>query len=443
MSKRKLREFGFEQLEGRRLLAADFGMQVTQMPTLPAEVCMAVEVVEQVEADGDEMFADPIGAAENTEVEDEVADSHMEVDDAVESESELEAESEATEVTEPKFDHEIDLEVDPESEVDVESELAQAAANELRDPVTGTSGYFGVINAETPTKTVSFSPSQSGIVDVVTASSFGDSETRIEISNSNGDLVAASMTEDLEGFQKLTFEVEEDESYQLEISSDETGEGYFMVTVDFTEAADPAPEEPVDLHSDDIGELATELTVENGAFTIASELETEDDRDAFRFVAPTDGEAVLGMKATSENHQSDAVVSVFDSEGELIVEGSTNEEVLIRFDTVEGVEYHILVDSANDMKSEFELTGSLFPESMNEEAGELESDVQGDSDSDLTDVLVDEKEVCEASAEFDDAVIEDEVVDELFEELGGEVAVEIGSENGLSGHRHGLWFGWF
>ena len=413
MSKRTTRKFGFEQLEGRRLLAADFGLQFTQLPALPAEVCVGVEMVDEVtQADdaGEDSFSDLVEQTENSTG-----------DDALEFEESTDIESEAN----------LESEVEPDGESEAELEIV-SEQNELRDPVTGTSGYFGVIDAQTPAKTISFSPSESGTVDVVTASSFGDSETRLEVTDSNGDLIAASMTEDLEGFQKLTFEVEANESYLLEVSSDETGEGNFMVTVEFVENVDDGIEEPVDVHSDEIGESATELTFENGEFAIASALETEDDRDAFRFLAPANGEAVLGLKTLSEDHQSDAVVSVFDAEGELIVEGLTNEEVMIRFDTTEGVEYHVLVDSSNDAKAEFELSGSLFPETLIEE-----SEVQGDSASDSSDAIEEEIDFCESSEEPKDGTLEREVVDDLFEDLASEVAREFGN------HRHGLWFGWF
>jgi len=414
-----MKRLRFEQLEGRRLLAADFGSQVFEPASLPAQTCMPVEIVEAVELEiAEEAFEEVIDPS--TELEPVLVDEGV-----------------------PETD--VEGEVTAEEEVDLASEVV-LNENELRDPVKGTSGYFGVIDSDTTSKSISFTPSESGTVDVVTASSFGDSETRLEITNGSGELIAASMTEDLEGFQKLTFDVDENETYQIEVSSDEAGEGYFMVTVDFEAAAEaePVEPEPVDLHANEIGETATELTIEEDGFSISSELETEEDSDAFRFVAPANGEVVLEMTTISEDHQSNATVSVYDSDGQEIVNGATNDEVGIRFDTVAGIEYQILVDSLNDVKSTFELNATMIPEAVVEE---LETDDIGlvEVDAVTEDLLHCEVGVDEA-IEVEDST-ENALVDGLFERLGSELADfasnDVGHSHRFADHGRGLWFGWF
>ena len=510
MSERKLRGFEFERLEDRRLLAADFGVEVVNcccnmMPaetvmtsTMEAEDWVATSEIEEsgilsievgsenrdVELNGDiivEPDCEPdvqpveiaIAAEESAPVTEgaELIETQAEVTviDDLETESELEdcetgeqSIVEADVANEPgmadgdselietpgeavgivKLGPESEMvipaanDVDIEMEAQVEADVEKPLASELLDPVHGTSGYFGEIDEIASTRTMSFTPSESGAVDVVVASSFGDSETRVEIVNSDGDLIANSMTENLDGFQKTTFNVLGNETYEVTVSSDESGEGYFMVTVEFRAETNSVPD---DGHADEIGESATLLDMQNDTVAIQSDLETAEDRDAFRFVASADGEMVIDMAATSKDHQSDALVSVFDAQGDLLVSGATNEEVAVRFDAFSGVEYQVLVDSQNDVPTSFSVHGTLFA-NVDEESDPINGLVPADDtvSDDATGLdWEDELVVCEPNSEAD----ENELVDEVFEKLVDESFAENDSfRNRFGGERQGFRF---
>ncbi|MFT5300417.1 MAG: hypothetical protein ACI87E_002415 [Mariniblastus sp.] len=341
-------------------------------------------------------------------------------------------------VSDPVGDEVVDGECQPgvvdEALVDGSEVSTELLSNRLRDPVLGTSGYFGMIDLETPVTTVTFAASEAGTVDAVIASSFGDSETRIEIVDGEGDLVVSSMTEDMEGFQKLTFDVERDQEYAITISSDEFGEGYFMLTVDFAVTDAGGVLGPFDLLADQISDEASLLTVEDDRFKIEAELETPEDCDASGFVAPTDGEVSLAISTVSEGFAADASVAVFNDNGEELVTGMTNEEVSIRFDANSGVECQIIVDSTNDIPATFDLRGTLFADSIEDPAWDSELDLaiqptlstEPASEVDIVfdngvDQLLDEGlEVFEAS----DDVTEGQLVDDVFQRFGEGIEAE-------------------
>lgn len=430
MSIRNLRGFNFERLEDRRLLAADCCAEVIQCCDIaPAEICIAPAV--NCETDLEVVDVEvPIESLNETVCETE---GESEMEETITDESELEsAEADVVESIEAEVEM---VECQTGSDLNAEVGEQSESVSDLRDPVTGTSGYFGEIDEITPTKSMTFTPSETGTVDVVVASSFGDSETLMEINDANGELIAASMTEDLSGFQRLTFNVNENESYNVTVSSDESAEGYFMVTVDFEEVAKSLP---VDIHADQIGESATLLDAGNGSIVIKSERETGEDCDAFRFVAPADGEMVLEMTSKSEDHESDAIVSVFNQEGDIIVFGSTNEEVAIRFDTNLGVEYQVLVDSQNDVPTSFALNGTMFANVV-EKAEPVDEQLApvGNGMDDVTNTVEDD---ALADCGTDMNVTESLLVDEVFEEFGENKLTENDAvPNRLGGHHHHRW----
>ena len=345
MSKRNLRSFSFERLENRRLLAADFGCELVECLPVPAETCAIVSVTEdQAEADID-FDASEIEPENNPG--DPVVDSNIELieDGPIDTTSDA-ADVGVDESTEAVDDSEA-------AETDIPTEVSDV--NELRDPVLGTSGYFGEIDLSNPTKTMSFTPSETGTIDVVVSSSFGESETRVDVVDSNGDSIVSIMTEDLDGFQKLSFDATEGETYEVAVSSDDAGEGYFMVTVDFEEA----PPEPVDFHADEMGADSTQLALTEGSTTMAGELELAGDTDTFRFVADNDGKMRLGMTELLQDNATELNVSIHDSSGEMIARGLTNEMVMVSFDVELGGEYFVAVEATDDQTGAYELTMNL------------------------------------------------------------------------------------
>lgn len=527
MSRRNLRGFNFERLENRRLLAADFGAEVIQCDFMPAETC---EVASAFEVEDGNMEVE----TEGTEIGN-CFDS--EVDDVVENGSTNETETDIVE------DASEDLSADDNSESTeiVSEDQIDDSVIELQDPVLGTSGYFGELSFENPSTSMMFTPSEEGTIDIVIASSLDESSTILEVTDSSGNLIEATATEQMEGFQKLTIEAVEGETYQLTVSSsEEMCNVHFMVTAEFNPTPQPvdlhadeigeqstemefidgianlngelefagdidtfrlvadadgrailhlaetlsdnatelnvtvydangaevargltnekvmvsfdategceyfvavhASEDqigvyelrmemesspvdltPVDLHADEIGEGATLLTLENGTASVSGALETAEDRDAFRVVADADGEMVVDVNATSENHTSDASVSVFGPDGELVVAGGTNDEVAIRFDSNSNVEYQVLIDSTNDIPADYELTINSFANEI--EPLETVDDIPVEDGTVLDEgqdlQVEDDMIVC-----FSDD-IENGLVDEVFTEFGENLETDL------------------
>ena len=720
MSKRKMRRFQFEQLEKRQLLAADFAVGMIQCDSMPAEQCETVStdfVDSEVEIDFDETelpvgepdqgFEATTGGAEPTDdgmVENAIVENRGGGGDFNEAESDLE--------TGQPIDEGI---------VDATEEAA-----ELTDPVLGTVGYFGKLDADNTQTRMEMTPSLDGELNVVVSTSFGDSETRLEITDGEGELIVETMTEELDGFQKVSFDVNEGETYQVTVSTDESGDGYFQVTASFVEStqetanlesdpvddpatvptpdtgveggsedehdaeldsdcdpildvetepgepvleepivgepldvdpneADPADEpidtEPVtedvivgetdepdnegsqldggesevdesdviedatdvpvsevvdseapndddhepgqdvdldqpvvdaeqpavdevtvdpvveeisidensaeaevialvdncasltgelampgevdsfrfvadsngratlnvtelmsdngteleisvlnglaeevargltnesvevsfdvsagdeyvitlsavgdqtgsydlaletvadpidpatlDQHVDEIGEEATLLTVENGIVSLDGALETGADRDAFRFVAPSDGELVLDMSSASENFESNAQVTVFNSSGEPIVSGSTNEDVAIRFNTDAGSEYQILIDSTNDVATDFSLSMTEDNALVANPGDGSEDPLAGSDDENLPleDELLAESNVCLEDEIENELRAEVERIDAAFSSLSDLIESELDL---FERHLHATqWLPWF
>ncbi|MFK7770421.1 MAG: hypothetical protein AB8B55_24640 [Mariniblastus sp.] len=359
MSKRNLRSFRFERLENRRLLAADFGAEMVECFPVPAEVCEAVSVtqdqteseidfdqteIELGENTGDSIESDPVVEApiENSPIENSPIENGPADDGPVEDTQGNDATEDQSETTE---------ETEPESEIESEA----AVLNELRDPVLGTSGYFGVLDASSPTKTMIFTPTDTGTIDVVVTTSFGDSETVLDVVNSNGDTIVSTTTEDLDGFQKVTFDAVEGETYEVTVSSDETGEGNFMMTVSFEET----PPGPVDLHANEMGESSTQLEFVDDSASMSGELEVAGDTDTFRFTAEDSGKMRISLSELLDTNATELNISIHDSSGEMIARGLTNEMVMVSFDVIADAEYFIAVEATDEQTGAYELAMDL------------------------------------------------------------------------------------
>ena len=542
MSRRNLRGFNFERLENRRLLAADFGVEVMQCDFVPVETCEVASAFEtevenlQTETEVDTCVPSEVdGVIENESTDSTQADTANDANDASDASEVLTAEN-VGDTIEANTDAQID-----------------ASVTELNDPVLGTSGYFGELNSENPKKSMVFTPSESGTIDIVIASSLGESSTLAEVSGSDGTVVEPIATESLDGFEQLTIDVSEGETYQLDVSSDnQMCNGHFMVTAEFSETPEPvdlhadqmgsdstemqfsdgianlsgelessgdvdtfrlvadadgkamlrlaetvaenatelnvtvhdasgaeiargmtneqvtlsfdategceyfvavnASEDqtgvyelqlemesnpvdltPVDMHANEIGDQATLLTLENGTASIDGVLETAEDRDAFRVVAPTDGEMVVDVQTSSENHTSDASVSVFGPEGDLLVAGGTNEDVAIRFDSNSEVEYQVLIDSTNDIPSDYQLTINSFESEIEPLVTPVDIPVEFDTvlDEGQDSQVEDDMLVC-----FPETDVENGLVDEVFTEFGESLETDLEQgRRGFNGSR--------
>ncbi len=256
------------------------------------------------------------------------------------------------------------------AEIDVD-EATETLAHDLGDPVDGTDGFFGSIDADNPSQSFAFSPTEDGMIDIVVASSFGDAETRLAVSNSGGDVVASTMTEQLDGFQTLSFEGEAGEAYQLTVGSEDGAEGYFQVTVEHNEIP-----EPIDLHVDTIGVDSTELDFVDDVTDVSGELELAGDVDTFRFTADSNGQIALGLAELNSENATELQVQVLNVDGEAITRGITNENVGISFDVEAGSEYFIAINAGEGQDGSYRLDVSL-------EADVIEPEVEPVVDQDL------------------------------------------------------------
>jgi hypothetical protein len=401
------RSFGVQRLEDRRLLAADVAVDLAPVENHEPEMCQVAELEAQDESgdQGETLDLDsteiPVDVVEG--VIDESAQSQ------VDSEGDTETEADPGETGEV---------VQNESEV-----------HDLGDPVDGTDGFFGSIDAANPEGQLTFSPSEEGMIDVVVASSFGGAETRLEITDSSGGLVTSTMTEELSGFQKLSFEAEAGESYQLNVSSEEGAEGYFQVTVEHSEIP-----EPVDLHVDTIGEDSTELQFVDGSSEIQGELELAGDVDTFRFTAESNGKAMLGLAETDAENATELQIQVLNADGDLLTRGITNETVGVSFDVQQGTEYFLAVSAAEDQTGAFEI--DLAFESTDVDPDVIVDEVADDQpvvdDVIVDDVIADDVIVDEVVADdaiVDDAIVDDVVADQSGDQLSGD---SVAGENALA-----------
>ena len=342
------RGFSVQRLEDRRLLAADFAVELAPVDIAEPEMC-------------------------------EVA--APEIQDSVESQDSLDLDT--TEVA-------TDVDVQPEAEIEIEAPT-ESLATDLGDPVDGTDGFFGAIDAENTSQTLTFTPSEAGLIDVVVASSFGDAETRLELTGPDGDVIASTATEELSGFQTLSFEAEAGETYQLNVSSEEGAEGYFQVTVSHDEIP-----EPVDQHSDVVGEDSTLLEFTDGAAGLSAEIETAGDVDTFRFTSDADGSVALNLAELNVDNATELEVRVTDGEGQQLTRGVTNETVGVSFDVEAGGEYFVAVSAGEGQTGSFQIDLTLEADVVEPETvdtGVVEVDVETDDGETTDEVVVSESDV--------------------------------------------------
>jgi hypothetical protein len=349
--KNNRKRFVYENLEGRRLLAADLmtGGAIDAQPLEPAIVSCCVDSLEA------------------SEISEEIL--------------------EATEVTIATSENVVD-EASTESEVQTEPSAGDARSFDLTD---GMDGYFGEINAENPTETLEFTASADGMIDVVVASSFGDSQTQLTITDSSG-MVMESSVDGLESFNVISFQANEGETYLATIGSNDTQtEGQFQVTVGF--------EEFVDQHADAMGEDSTEISLVDNQAELEGRLESATDSDTFRFTADESGEARLSLSETVADARVGLDISVFDAEANLIIDGATNESLEISLDVEAGGEYFVAVSSSDGEKGTYKvglditpsevITSDASPETDQAQSDPLPSDAVADPVDDVIDTAVD------------------------------------------------------
>lgn len=326
------RGFSVQRLEDRRLLAADCAVvDLVPVEIAEPEVCQVAEPEVESEVDQSEVLD-----LDSTEISVDAIDAEIQNVDT------------AAEVG-------VDAAVVGENDVDagVEAEIEPEVLN-LGDPVDGTDGFFGAIDADSPTQSFSITPSEAGTLDIVVASSFGDAETRLEVTDSDGASIASSLPEELGGFQVLSLDVEAGENYELTVSSDLGAEGYFQVTVGHRETP-----EPVDVHADTIGEDSTELEFVDGVAGLSGELEQTGDIDTFRFTPESNGQISLNLTELDSENATELQVQVLDGDGEAITRGITNETVGISFSVEGGSEYFLAVSAGEDQIGSYQLDADL------------------------------------------------------------------------------------
>ncbi|WP_148618934.1 midas domain-containing protein [Mariniblastus fucicola] len=362
-------------------MAADFAVDLAPVEIVEPEMCQVAELETETDATEEQSEILDLDA---TEIEVDVVDDSI-ADDGVIAE---------TEVT--------DEVVDAEAEVEVDAEVGtESSAHDLGDPVDGTDGFFGSIEAENPSQTFTFSPSEDGMINIVVASSFGDAETRMEVTDSNGDVVAATMTEEVSGFQTLSFEAEAGAEFELNVSSKENAEGFFQVTVGHSEIP-----QPVDLHVDAIGADSSELEFVDGSTEVQGDLELAGDVDTFQFTADESGKISLGLAELNADNATELEVQVFGADGTAITRGITNETVGISFDVEGGSEYFLAISAGEGETGTYQLDMSLAIDAVNPEVeviAETEVETQPEAEPELTDCeIVDANSDAEVEAETGD-----------------------------------------
>ena len=379
MSKRNLRGFRYQQLEDRRLLAADFATEVfdcaaaqpEQCEIAPVETteevnsCVSAIITEEVEVET-ELPADQVDAVIN-EVESELEETNVVTEVVDEVETEVDAELEL----EPEVEGEIESEVEDEpttidegedeteSTIDTDLEIDPIEVTELGDPVESTLGHFGDLNAETMKESLSFAPSQDGMIDLAIASSNDEALPQIEVVDAQGNAIELSANETVGGFQLLSFEATEAETYQLSVSHAEAYDDFFLVTVDFEEIP-----EPVDLHADEMGESSTPLEFVDNQAQLEGMLETAGDIDTFQFASETDGKASLNIRELIAENSTELDVTVYDADGNAISHGATNETAMISFDVAENGTYFVAITANADQVGEYKFGLDITPDEV-------------------------------------------------------------------------------
>ncbi|MEM7454748.1 MAG: hypothetical protein AAF456_10400 [Planctomycetota bacterium] len=397
------RRFGFENLEDRRLLAADCGAQfMAEVETFEPPHCEMASA----EYPADEIVATDL-----------ITEEAPTFDSAVVGEASLIAESsgEAIDSADP-------APVEPGT-----TEPGNPAPATLDPRVLnledGMDGYFGTLNPENPAETIEFTASADGMIDIVVASSFDEGHTVLSVSDSAGEVIETA-GQGLEGFDVLSFEVSEGESYQLLFASTEADcEGHFQMTAGF---------EPfVDQHADLIGAESTELQFTDGATELSGRLEHAGDIDTFRFTAEGSGEMTLELNETVDDARINLNVSIQDADGNVFAGGSTNQMLQLTFDAETGNEYFVSIEAGDGQKGTYgfsmnldavaepavevsdEMT-SVGTESSDQPASETAIDAEI-ADDDVSDLVSDSTQSDPAETEPSDAMVEEADIETVAE----------------------------
>lgn len=245
--------------------------------------------------------------------------------------------------------------------VAVES-IAVDAASDSVDPETptgelenmlnlddGADGMFGSLTEEQPFEAMNFVAPADGVATLIVSSSFGEASTNLQVMDQDGEMVAISSTEALDGFQQLSFQVDKGVSYEASVGATEGTTGQFQATIEFV--ADP----PIDLHVNKIGETATAIEVVDGRGAIAGELETDGDVDVFQYQAGGDGEVSLFAGETTDGNDVQLVVSISDAKGNEIATGSTNEFVETKFNVQQGQTFFVAIQANEGQTGAYQL----------------------------------------------------------------------------------------
>ena len=176
MMKRNAKGFrtklGFERLEGRRLLAADFACSMmTEVDVAQPEQVEVVSAEYGIEAEIDQSLVDALGESETNSPVDSMAATNSEApqDALIEdqaNESVFDTQDDQAELSnlETVLTDEVSLDASVEAEFNIDPRNL-----DLSD---GMDGFFGSISAESPSESLNFTASSDGIATVAVSSSY-------------------------------------------------------------------------------------------------------------------------------------------------------------------------------------------------------------------------------------------------------------------------------
>ncbi len=402
------KRLGFERLERRQLLAGDF----------------ATGIIAAADALVDDQGPAQVAEVSTLEVE--------EVDQALEAALGNELESE------PANANDLTSQTGLEDS-SMENDTPDPRSLDLSDSMDG---FFGAITPESPTETISFSAPADGMANIVVANSFEDSDLVLTATSANGSEIEFEMLSN-DAFDSISFEVTQGETYELTVSSTHSeSNGQFQLTVGF--------EEFVDQHADQAGSESTQLTWVDNQTELTGKLEVAGDVDTFRATSPAAGEVTLELNELEPDTRLNLDVTVTDSNGSLVAEGSTNEMLRITFDVYDSEEFFVSISAGADQKGDYQFSMSFEPSASNQvqetvavvdETEEVESiagdfaeqaehiaDVVDQIDEavgeDVAEIVDEVSELIDANGEDIAAIVED-AVDAIEDELGGEPLNEI------------------
>ena len=324
------KRLGFEALEQRKLLAGDFASGIAsaidtgiaeQTEVQVAEICNLE--IEEVDQALQEALGEMLG--------DDLANSPQQ---------------------EPATEAEVATEIGAADQL--QSEVAETISDPRNlDLSDSFDGFFGTIGPESPTETLSFTAAGDGLANVGVANSFEGSGLLLTATSADGSEIEFELLT-TEAFDSISFEVNQGETYELTISSAEAdASGQFQVTVGF--------EAFVDQHADQTGLESTELVFADNQAELTGKLEAAGDVDTFRATAPQSGEVTLELDELEEDSRLNLTVTVTDSAGGVIAEGSTNEFLRISFDASASEEFFVAVSGGQGQRGDYRFTLDLDP----------------------------------------------------------------------------------